>query len=147
MNLPHHFNPPPSAPGIGAGRETSPKRKDYITMTIHHERDLRRIARRLDQEARMREHIGRLLEEGHPITRETARLIAACIHSGDGSALERFAASDQLDTAAALAELTSIRVPSYQTGWVIALWTFLEVESDIEPLGALQTAPAAQEGW
>lgn len=116
-------------------------------MTTHHERDLRRIARRLDQEARVREHIGRRLEEGHPITRETARLIAACIHSGDGSALERFAASGQLDIAAALAELTSIRVPSYQTGWVIALWTFLEVESDVEPLGPVSMAPAASEGW
>ncbi|MCD1270055.1 hypothetical protein B5M43_014695 [Microbacterium sp. MEC084] len=63
------------------------------------------------------------------------------------SALERFAASDQLDTAAALAELTSIRVPNYQTGWVIALWTFLEVETDVEPLGPVSMASAASEGW
>lgn len=54
-------------------------------------------------------------------TETVARLIAASIHSGDGSALATFAATGTLDRQAALAELNLVRLPLEREGWVDAL--------------------------
>ncbi len=54
-----------------------------------------------------------------------ARLIAASIHSGDGSALERFAATGELDRQNALAELNLVRLPLEREGWVDALGRYI----------------------
>lgn len=50
-----------------------------------------------------------------------ARLIAASLHPGSGSALERFAATGRLDRERALKELNAVRVPLHQEPWVDAL--------------------------
>ncbi len=54
-----------------------------------------------------------------------ARLIAATIHSGPGSELERFGATGELDPNTALAELNDVRVPFEREGWVDALGRFI----------------------
>ncbi len=50
-----------------------------------------------------------------------ARLIAASLHTGDGTALERFAATGLLNHQAALTELNDLRLPFEREGWVDAL--------------------------
>ncbi|RRJ85676.1 hypothetical protein EG850_12195 [Gulosibacter macacae] len=50
-----------------------------------------------------------------------ARLVAATLHDGRGTALERFAATGKLDHAAVLDELDRVRVPFEQEAWVDAL--------------------------
>ena len=52
---------------------------------------------------------------------QTDRARAASIHSGDCSALERFAATGELDRQNALAELNLVRLPFEREGWVDAL--------------------------
>jgi hypothetical protein len=75
-----------------------------------------------DQSDRARELIELGLAMDPEARSETvARLIAASIHSGDGSALARFAATGQLDRQAALAELNLVRLPIEREGWVDAL--------------------------
>ena len=54
-----------------------------------------------------------------------ARLIAATIHSGDDSALARFAATGTLDRQNALAELNLVRLPIEREGWVDALGRYI----------------------
>lgn len=54
-----------------------------------------------------------------------ARLIAATIHSGGGSALERFAATGALDRQSALTELNLVRLPIEREGWVDALGRYI----------------------
>lgn len=53
--------------------------------------------------------------------RTLARIIAATLHGGPGTALERFAATGDLDTAAVLDELDHVTVPFEQEAWVDAL--------------------------
>lgn len=54
-----------------------------------------------------------------------ARLIAATLHAGPGSALERFASTGKLDPEAALAELNDVYVPLEREGWVELLGRFI----------------------
>lgn len=54
-----------------------------------------------------------------------ARLIAASLHDGSGSALERFAATGELQPQHALSEVNELRVPIEQEGWVDALGRFI----------------------
>lgn len=54
-----------------------------------------------------------------------ARLIAATIHAGAGSALERFATTGDTDAQTALDELNHVRVPLEREAWVDALGRFL----------------------
>lgn len=50
-----------------------------------------------------------------------ARLIAAAVHGGSGSALERFAATGHLDPEAALDEINQARVPLEREPWLDTL--------------------------
>lgn len=50
-----------------------------------------------------------------------ARIIAATLHDGAGSALEHFAATGELNHEAALDELNQVRVPFEREAWVDAL--------------------------
>lgn len=50
-----------------------------------------------------------------------ARLIAASLHNGEGTALERFAATGHLDRQQALTELNDLRLPFEREGWIDAL--------------------------
>ncbi|TAM66490.1 MAG: hypothetical protein EPN48_15575 [Microbacteriaceae bacterium] len=54
-----------------------------------------------------------------------ARLIAASLHDGPGTALERFASTGQLNAQAALEELNDLRVPVQQEGWIDALGRYI----------------------
>lgn len=54
-----------------------------------------------------------------------ARLIAASLHGGFGSALERFAATGDLDAEPALQELNELHVPLEQEGWIDALGRYI----------------------
>lgn len=54
-----------------------------------------------------------------------ARIIAAAVHPGPGSALECFAGTGHLDHQAALAEVNSARVPFEQEDWLDALGRFI----------------------
>lgn len=50
-----------------------------------------------------------------------ARLIAATMHDGPGTALEHFASTGELDAENVLTELNSVRVPIEREGWIDAL--------------------------
>ena len=54
-----------------------------------------------------------------------AQLIAASIHDGPGSALERFAGTGILDAEAALAELNDVTVPIEREPWLDALGRYI----------------------
>ncbi|NYD66396.1 hypothetical protein [Agromyces atrinae] len=54
-----------------------------------------------------------------------AQLIAATIHDGPGSALERFAGTGILDAEAALAELNDVTVPIEREPWLDALGRYI----------------------
>ncbi|MBP5802744.1 hypothetical protein J2D78_11680 [Microbacterium maritypicum] len=54
-----------------------------------------------------------------------ARLIAASVHSGPDTALERFAATGTLDAETALTELNDVRVPLEGEPWIDALGTHI----------------------
>ncbi|MES2094522.1 MAG: hypothetical protein V4531_12015 [Actinomycetota bacterium] len=54
-----------------------------------------------------------------------ARIIAATIHDGPGSALERFAATGHLDPETTLQELNDVRVPLEREDWVDALGRYV----------------------
>jgi hypothetical protein len=54
-----------------------------------------------------------------------ARLIAASLHDGLGTALETFASSGQLNAQRELEELNDLRVPIEQEGWIDALGRFV----------------------
>ena len=59
-----------------------------------------------------------------------ARLIAASLHTGDGRALERFAATGRLDRQQALAELNDLRLPFEREGWIDALGRYILLVSE-----------------
>lgn len=54
-----------------------------------------------------------------------ARLLAATMHDGPGTALERFAATGDLVADDALRELGEVTVPFEREGWVDALGRFI----------------------
>jgi hypothetical protein len=54
-----------------------------------------------------------------------ARIIAATIHDGPGSALERFAATGHFDPETMLEELNDVRVPFEREDWVDALGRYV----------------------
>lgn len=54
-----------------------------------------------------------------------ARLLAATMHDGPGSALEHFASTAVLDAEAALLELSEVVVPLEREGWVDALGRYI----------------------
>jgi hypothetical protein len=54
-----------------------------------------------------------------------ARLIAATLHGGLGSALERFAGMGELDPEAALQEVNDVRVPLEREAWVDLLGRYI----------------------
>lgn len=58
-----------------------------------------------------------------------ARLIAASLHHGPGSALEIFASTGHLDQQGGLAELNNVRVPFELEGWVDALGRYILLNS------------------
>lgn len=81
-----------------------------------------RVSAAPDESDRARELITLGLAMDPEARSETlARVIAASIHTGDGSALARFAGTGQLDRQAALAELNLVRLPLEREGWVDAL--------------------------
>ncbi|QOD94066.1 hypothetical protein [Chryseoglobus sp. 28M-23] len=59
--------------------------------------------------------------QGHTL----ARLVAATLHGGPGTALERFASSGTLESEAALAELNELRVPLEQEDWIDTLGRYI----------------------
>lgn len=54
-----------------------------------------------------------------------ARLIAATLHDGPGTALEAFASTGELDAQQALDELNAVRVPLEREAWVDALGHYI----------------------
>ena len=54
-----------------------------------------------------------------------ARTVAAMLHDGPGTALERFAFAGQLDAEAILDELDRVEVPFEEEAWVDALARFV----------------------
>lgn len=61
----------------------------------------------------------------HTQDRLLARLIAATIHDGPGSALERFAATGKLDAQEALDELNDVVVPIEREPWLDTLGRYI----------------------
>lgn len=59
-----------------------------------------------------------------------ARLIAASLHTGEGTALERFAATGTLDHQQALTELNDLRLPFEREGWIDALGRHILLTSE-----------------
>ena len=62
-----------------------------------------------------------------------ARLIAASLHTGPGSSLERFAATGTLHQQAALEELGDLRVPLEQEAWIDALGSHILLYTGTRP--------------
>lgn len=60
-----------------------------------------------------------------------ARLIAASLHSGPGSALEAFASTGRIDRQQMLQELNDLRVPLEQEGWIDALGRYILVTAGV----------------
>jgi hypothetical protein len=58
-------------------------------------------------------------------SRTLARIIAATLHDGVGSALEHFAGANQLDPETALQELNDLRVPLEQEDWIDVLGRYV----------------------
>lgn len=54
-----------------------------------------------------------------------ARLLAATMHDGPGTALEQFASTGDLDAEKALAELNEVKVPLEREAWVDALGHYI----------------------
>lgn len=79
-----------------------------------------------DQTERAQELIELWLTLDHEAQDETlARLIAASVHPGTGSALERFAGTGQLDGQAVLDEINRARVPLEREAWLDTLGRFV----------------------
>lgn len=57
--------------------------------------------------------------------RALARVIAASIHAGPGTALEQFAATGTLNAEAALREINQARVPLEREAWLDSLGRFI----------------------
>lgn len=60
------------------------------------------------------------------ITHATARLIAAAIHGGPGSALEELAATGRFDAAVVRREVDGLHLPSVHEPWRHALLAYLD---------------------
>ncbi|MGY0386403.1 hypothetical protein ACWZJV_05470 [Nocardioides sp. WG-D5] len=80
----------------------------------------RRAWRRIDKVTKRAHKKAKRIDEA------TARLIAATVHGGPGSALERFAATGHLINPKARTELEAVRFGTPPTRWLLALATFLE---------------------
>jgi hypothetical protein len=79
-----------------------------------------------DQNGRARDLISCWLDLDPEAQNENlARLIAASVHAGPGTALERFAASGHLDAQAALEEINEVRVPLEREIWLDMLGRFI----------------------
>lgn len=81
-----------------------------------------------------------LAATGNRVDTPTARLIAACVHPGNGSALQRFAASGRLRLSAALSEIPMAFLTEPIPGWAEALWHYLEDRERRAPTEALRPA-------
>lgn len=68
-----------------------------------------------------------------PIDYATARLIAAALHPGPGTALEQFAATGRFDLVVLEHELRMHRYPMVQEVWRGALLTYLESKRRQQP--------------
>jgi hypothetical protein len=71
-----------------------------------------------------------------PITTSTARLIAACIHAGEDTALAAFAATGRLELDEAITEIDAQRLNVERLPWVSALWDYLESHDEVQLLDA-----------
>lgn len=84
------------------------------------------ITNALDQTQRAQQLIELWLTLDVEAQHETlARLIAAAVHSGPGSALERFAGTGVLDAETALQEINDARVPIEQETWLDTLGRYI----------------------
>jgi hypothetical protein len=90
-----------------------------------------------EQEAHAAEVIRAELHHGDVITSDVARLIAATVHAGPGTALERFAASGAIDAESAIAEIDRCLLNRQRANWVIALWDYIERLPSRAPAAAL----------
>ena len=91
---------------------------------MNHQSEITKATRRApDQSIHARQHITAALAESSTelIDPATARIIAASIHSGYGTALCVFAATGVLHPERARAELKLVEVDTEQEGWVDAL--------------------------
>jgi hypothetical protein len=102
-----------------------------MTFTIQEE--VRSQLCRIEQEERARRRLHPDTEDAF-ISEEKARLIAACIHPGEQSALCRFAAVGELDAEAALCELTGTKLRGLRLTWILALWEYLELRNHEPPV-------------
>ena len=78
-----------------------------------------------DQTDRAREFIKLWNQDPETQDEYLARLIAAAVHPGPGSALERFAATGLLHGEAALDEINHVRVPLERELWLDTLGRFI----------------------
>ncbi|MGO4129923.1 hypothetical protein AB4028_15795 [Janibacter sp. RAF20_2_2] len=69
---------------------------------------------------------------GDPVPKMTARLIAAAIHGGPGTALATFAATGVLDQPGAITELNRTSMDDLPSHWWFALDTYLRRHSQVE---------------
>ena len=80
----------------------------------------------INQSGRAHELIEQWVHEDPEMQNESlARLIAAALHDGPGTALEQFAATGTLEPQRALDELNRVRVPLEREAWVDALGRFI----------------------
>lgn len=82
--------------------------------------------------------ISRGIEDAHRqglgLSASTARIIAAALHNGHGTHMERFAATGDLNPDGVLSELDQIRSLGLEhMPWVVALWDFLERIEGADP--------------
>ena len=83
-----------------------------------------------DQSIRARQHINAALVESGTelIDSATARIIAATVHGGHGTALCTFAATGVLDQDAALTELEAVSSPELPQTWREAFTDFVTAD-------------------
>ena len=82
-----------------------------------------------DQSIRARQHINALVESGTElIDSATARIIAASVHGGHGTALCTFAETGVLDQDAALTELEAVSLPELPQTWREAFTDFVTAD-------------------
>jgi hypothetical protein len=60
-----------------------------------------------------------------------ARIIAATVHDGAGTALECFASTGHLDPERALKELNEVRVPLEREDWIDALGRYILLNAGV----------------
>ena len=101
--------------------------------------------RTAEHEARAAVHVVHALDNEktvhHGINTAAARLIAATLHEGAGTALEQFAGRGLLDVEQALAELDRVPAADYRRHtWIAGLWDYLERRHLPRELFALEGA-------